>query len=149
MPTHSPAGLADRTAVSELLDRYLADFDSLPEHPRDDDWYRTLFTEDLALTFPVGGHRGVPGLDGFQRAAKARWGRTQHISSNHVVELDRDTALLTAQLLVTHVHRAAAPPLPHFTAGSRVRARAVRTERGWRLGELTIELIWTAGQPPR
>lgn len=140
--------LSDRAGVSELLDRYLAGFDTLPDQPLDDAWYRRLFTEDLRLTFPVGGHQGIAGLGEFQLAAKANWARTQHVSSNHVVDLDGDRAALRAQLLVTHVHFGE-PPQPHFSAGSRIEAQAVRTHAGWRLHELTVRLIWTAGTPLR
>jgi hypothetical protein len=146
------SALSDRAEISELLDRYLTDFDTLLTQPfdhvpRDDAWYRRLFTEDLRLTFPVGGHQGIAGLAEFQLAAKANWARTQHISSNHVVDLDGDKAALRAQLLVTHVHPVELSR-PHFTAGSRIQALAVRAQEGWRLDELTISLIWTSGAPP-
>lgn len=144
-------GLTDRAEIGELLDRYLLDFDILLDQPRDDDRYRRIFTEDLRLTFPVGGHRGVAGLAAFQRTAKSQWARTQHLSTNHVIDLDPDhdpdRARLRARLLVAHVHPDGGPPEP-FTAGSHIDAQAVRTEQGWRLRELTIHLIWTTGRRP-
>jgi hypothetical protein len=143
------AELLDRAEISGLLDRYLLDFDDLGTVVRDDAWYGTLFTPDLELVFPVGGHRGLAGLAGFQRAAKANWARTHHASSNHVVELAGEAAELTAKLLVTHVH----PPesaRADLRTGSRVAARAVRTPDGWRLSALAIHLVWSRGDlPPR
>lgn len=141
------AELLDRAEISGLLDRYLLDFDDLPDPPRDDGWYGSLFTPDLDLEFPVGGHRGLAGLARFQRAAKANWARTHHASTNHVVEVVGDRAELSAKLLVTHVH----PPgsgLADLRTGSRIEARAVRTPDGWRLRALAIRLVWSRGDLP-
>ena len=141
------AALADRAEISGLLDRYLLDFDDLPATAREDAWYGTLFTPDLELEFPVGGHHGLAGLAGFQRAAKANWARTHHASANHVVDLAGDSAQLSATLLVTHVH----PPQSGRTdlrTGSRIAANALRTPAGWRLRALAIRLVWSRGDLP-
>ncbi|MEW1861867.1 nuclear transport factor 2 family protein [Streptomyces sp. NPDC088194] len=150
-PSHEDAaGLADlldRAEIGGLLDRYLLDFDSRPDPPRDDSFYRSLFTEDLDLRFPVGGHRGLAGLAQFQHAAKRNWARTHHASTNHVVELLGDRAEVSAKLLVTHVH----PPLSgraDLRTGSRIEAEAVRTADGWRLRALAIHLVWSRGDLP-
>jgi hypothetical protein len=42
--------LSDRADISELIDRYITAFDLLTEEPRDDEWYRSVFTEDGKLT---------------------------------------------------------------------------------------------------
>ncbi|BBB01457.1 hypothetical protein RVR_8885 [Actinacidiphila reveromycinica] len=149
-PSRAVAALLDRSEISGLLDRYLLDFDGLSSsEPRQDTWYGTLFTPDLDLEFPVSGHQGLAGLAEFQRAAKAHWARTHHTSTNHVVDLDGDTAELAAGLLVTHVH----PPesgRADLRTGSRITARAVRTPDGWRLRALAIRLVWSRGDlPPR
>jgi hypothetical protein len=150
-PEHgAAAGLADlldRAEIGGLLDRYLLDFDSRADPPRDDAWYGALFTADLDLRFPVGGHRGLAGLAEFQHAAKRNWARTHHASTNHVVELRGDTAEFAAKLLVTHVHPAASGRADLRT-GSRIAAEAVRTEGGWRLRALAIHLVWSRGDLP-
>lgn len=141
------ADLLDRAEIGGLLDRYLLDFDSRPDPPRDDSWYGSLFTADLDLRFPVGGHRGLAGLAEFQHAAKRNWDRTHHASTNHVVELRGDTAEVSAKLLVTHVH----PPQSgraDLRTGSRIEAAAVRTPDGWRLRALAIHLVWSRGDLP-
>ncbi|SEG87471.1 SnoaL-like domain-containing protein [Actinacidiphila yanglinensis] len=141
------AALADRAEISGLLDRYLLDFDDLPAAQREDAWYGALFTPDLELEFPVGGHHGLAGLAGFQRAAKANWARTHHASTNHVMVLTGDAAELSAKLLVTHVH----PPesgRADLRTGSRIAAHAVRTPAGWRLRVLAIRLVWSRGDLP-
>ncbi|HEY3483008.1 MAG TPA: nuclear transport factor 2 family protein [Streptomyces sp.] len=138
----------DRAEVSELIDRYIIGFDTLTDEPRDDDWYRDLFTDDLVLTFPmIGAHHGLAGVTDFQRAAKRKWARTHHVTSNHLVSVYDDHATAQGRLLATHVHPGDSPQ-DHFTIGGRVHASAVRTPAGWRLRELTFELVWYGGDVP-
>jgi hypothetical protein len=139
--------LSDRADISELIDRYFTAFDRLTDEARDDEWYRSVFTEDLRLVFPVGGHTGIDGVAEFNRAARAKWVRTHHLSANHLVTLDGDRATVRAHLLVTHV------PGPdgaahHLSTGSHFDAIAVRTQAGWRLGKLVFTLVWISGEPP-
>lgn len=139
--------LSDRADVSELIDRYITAFDLLAEEPRDDEWYRSVFTEDVRLIFPIGGHVGIDGLAEFNRAARAKWARTHHLSANHLVTLDGDRARVRAHLLVTHVPDLDGPPR-HLSTGSHFDATAVRTPAGWRLAELVFTLVWISGEPP-
>jgi SnoaL-like domain len=139
--------LSDRVDISELIDRYITAFDLLTDEPRDDEWYLSVFTEDIRLVFPVGGHTGIDGLAEFNRAARAKWARTHHLSANHLVTLDGDRATVRAHLLVTHV-----PDIDetghHLSTGSHFDATAVRTPAGWRLREIVFTLVWISGQPP-
>lgn len=134
--------LDDRARLSELIDRYLIAFDQLAELPRDDEWFRGIFTHDLKLVFPIGGHEGIAGVGEFHRAARARWARTHHLSANHLVTLDNDRATVRAHLLVTHVPEGDKPV--NFSTGSHFDAAAIRTGAGWRLRELTFHLVWSA-----
>lgn len=141
-------GFVDRAEVSELIDRYIIGFDSLTDEPRDDEWYRDIFTEDLVLTFPViGAHQGLAGVTDFQRAAKVKWARTHHMTSNHQVYVRDDEATAHGRLLATHVHPGDTPR-DHFSIGGRVQAAAVRTPAGWRLRALAFELVWYGGEVP-
>jgi hypothetical protein len=132
--------LADRAEISELIDRYITAFDQLIAVPRDDDWYRSVFTSDLRLTFPIGGHSGIDGVAEFNRAARAKWARTHHLSANHLVSLDGDRATVRAHLLVTHVP--ADDEAARLSTGSHFDAAAVRTPDGWRMRELIFHLVW-------
>jgi hypothetical protein len=142
--------LTDRAEISELIDRYITAFDVLTERPRDDAWYRNIFTDDVRLTFPVGSHRGITGLAEFQRTAKAKWARTHHLTSNYVIDVDGDRATVRAHLLATHVYAGDAPQ-GRLSVGSHADAAAIRTQAGWRLRELTFGLVWSAAEvsPPR
>ena len=141
--------LLDRAELSELIDRYVLTLDTADHRSRDIDWYRTIFTDDVRLTFPIGEHHGVSGLPEFQRHAKLWWKDTHHQSSNHVFEIDGDLAQLRAQLTATHVaHEAdsAAPGSSHFDVGGFYEATAVRTARGWRIDRLDFTVVWSTGQ---
>lgn len=132
--------LTDRAEVSGLIDQYLIAFDLLATVPRDDAWYRSLFTDDLRLVFPVGGHAGLPGVAEFNRAARARWARTHHLSANHRVTLDGDRATVRGALLVTHVPGEDEEGI--LSTGSHFDVTVVRTPSGWRISELVFHLAY-------
>jgi hypothetical protein len=156
-------GLVDRAAVGELLDRFIL---ALDEHDLDDGWLRTIVTEDVRFEFPLGRHEGVDGLAAYLERPMAAFEDTQHLTSNAVVDVDRDRATLKANMIATHVHppdhRAGGDAGPLVLLGSRSdgRAREVlvigthmdgearRTEAGWRLRRLTFRLSWILGEPP-
>jgi hypothetical protein len=145
--------LADRAAIRDLFDRYIITIDTHDPEEYDDDRYRTIFTEDIRLKFPVGGHEGIAGIADFETWAKAKWLRTHHVTANCAVELDGDRAAIRAHGIGTHVHRPETleelgeDAAPLFVVGCTYAARAVRTGDGWRLRELTLYVQWTAGSP--
>lgn len=122
--------------------------DAVEARELDDDWYRTIFTEDARLGFPIGAHAGVVGLANFQRQAKARWRDTLHVSANHEIDVDGDTARVRAHVLGTHVHHGtdrSGQVLPHFDMGGIYEVEAVRGPTGWRFRELSFQVVWTSG----
>ncbi|MGW0394691.1 nuclear transport factor 2 family protein [Streptomyces sp. NPDC003042] len=141
--------LTDRAELRDLFDRYVVTLDLIGERDYDDDWFRTVFTEDVRFGFPIGDHRGVQGFAAFLREARARWYRTHHITANHQVDIDGDRAVVRAHQFATHVHlhTLAAAARPHFDVGGAYEARAVRTSEGWRFTEVDFHVVWTAGAP--
>jgi hypothetical protein len=143
--------LADRAAVRDLFDHYIITIDTHDAEIHDDDYYRTIFTEDARLIFPVGSHSGAAGLSAFETAAKAKWRRTHHVTANCAVALNGDRATVRTHGIGAHVH------LPEtleqlgeaaggvFVVGCSYQAEAVRTAAGWRFSELTLQVQWTAG----
>ncbi|MFF3736480.1 nuclear transport factor 2 family protein [Streptomyces sp. NPDC002566] len=132
--------------ISTLLDRYLIDLD---EEKLDDAWARALFSDDARVEFPMARHEGVEGLADWHRKALEAFARTQHLNSPAVVALTgEDSAVLRANLVSTHVHHPDTPGDPLFVAGTLVHGAARRTERGWRLTELSFRLVWSTGSPP-
>lgn len=134
--------LADRMDVQGLVDRYLAGLD---DARFDDDWARSVFTEQGSFRFAAGGHDGVAGMAEFTAAMMRKWRRTHHVAAGHLIDLDGDRAHVRGNLIATHVH-------PHdendiFQAGDRFHGEAVRTGAGWRFAWLSFEVVWTRGTP--
>ncbi|MFD7390480.1 nuclear transport factor 2 family protein [Streptomyces sp. NPDC059852] len=136
-----------KAEIGGLLDRYLIGLD---DEKLDDDWARGLFTDDARVEFPMARHEGVDGLADWHRRALEAFARTQHLNSPAVVDLTGDErAVLRANLVSTHVHHPDTPGDPLFVSGTLVRGAARRTGQGWRLTELSFQLVWSTGSPPR
>jgi hypothetical protein len=138
------ADLADHADLRDLIDRYVTGVD---ERRFDDPWFRSIFTEDVALESPRGKVTGVSRLGAYARSLVEPWDRTLHHTSNHLIDVDGDRANLQATLYATHLHRPEDPGAP-FHIGGRFTGEAMRTADGWRLRRLHLELIWTEGDPP-
>ncbi|OII61302.1 hypothetical protein BJP40_02855 [Streptomyces sp. CC53] len=147
-PLGAPLGaLADRLAIKDLFDRYVEALDRADEPAYDDDWYRTVFTEDARLAVPAGTHRGVRGFADFRRTAKARWGRTGRLGGTLLVDLDGDRARARAHQVASH--RRCGPDHqddPYVVSGY-YDARALRTADGWRLDALAFHVVSALGRP--
>ncbi|MEU8992732.1 nuclear transport factor 2 family protein [Streptomyces sp. NPDC048558] len=133
--------------ISTLLDRYLLGLD---EDKLDDAWARTLFSDDARVEFPMARHEGIEGLAAWHRQALEAFARTQHLNSPAVVDLTGEKrAVLRANLVSTHVHHPETPGDPLFVSGTLVHGEARHTWQGWRLTELSFQLVWSTGSPPR
>ncbi|MFI6514201.1 nuclear transport factor 2 family protein [Spirillospora sp. NPDC050679] len=143
--------LPDRTAIIELIDRYMV---SLDDRVFDDDWARAFHTEDFAATTPVGDGEGLAEAAESTRTAVGRFDATQHFSSNHIVDLDGDRARVRWYALMVHVHLAETArargqePGAHFDVGGTFEGEAVRTPQGWRFRRLDVRPVWFNGRPP-
>jgi len=69
---------------------------------------------------------------------------TQHMVTNHLVEVDGDTATCTAQFFAQHI---AARPMgdPTLVIAGHYRFGLIRSYSGWRIGSLAITKTWTDG----
>jgi len=137
--------LSDRTAVADLIDRYLL---LLDDGAFDDAWARRVFADDVALEFPPGNHYGIDGVARFTSGFMGHWARTHHHASNYLIELDGDRAAVTWSVIASHVHPGSPPPPAsgmHFHLGGRFDGVAVRQSAHWRLQRLALRVIWTTG----
>ncbi|MCT4356200.1 nuclear transport factor 2 family protein [Streptomyces sp. Je 1-79] len=142
------ADLADRAALGDLAEGYLA---SLDEGTFDEEWARSFFTEDVELVYPVGSHRGIAGVPGFTRQIMDRWESTHHQGSPSLVVLDGDRATVSWSLIASHLHfDSPRPPAAsrYFQLGGRFDASARRTPLGWRFTRMRLRIIWSTGQVP-
>lgn len=71
---------------------------------------------------------------------------SQHMISNHRIEISGDTATSCCYLQAQHV-REAAPGSPNFIVAGRYEDQLVRTADGWRISHRTLVIMWTEGNP--
>ena len=136
---------ADRAAVCDLLVGYFRGFD---ERRTDDAFLRETFTADAHWRFPRGDATGIEEIIERRDGTLGLWQQTLHSVASVLVELDGDRGRFTATLLATHIHRADDPGAP-LQIGGRLSGEAARSDAGWRLRRLELDLVWTDGDPPR
>ena len=135
--------LIERQRVVALVDHYV---DTLDEPSSfDEDWARSLFTEDVRLEHEIALLEGIEEVAAAHRMVMTRWERTLHFSTNHRVEFDGRRAHLTARLMAIHVHPGENPPDP-LIAANVVDADAVMTSNGWRFERFAPRTVWRTGQ---
>ena len=137
--------LADRAAVANLADRYLR---SLDEGDFNEAQAHSIFTPDVTLSFPPGDHDGIAGVTEFTRGFMRHWAQTHHNVSHYLIDLEGDQATVAWNVIAVHVHLGSPPPpvhSDHFYLGGRFDGMAVRTDCGWRLQHLALQVVWTAG----
>jgi len=146
----------DHDAIAQLVSRFFRSLDERHQRPLDEDRVRAFVTDDVRGETPVGASEGVGALLRQTNEALDRFARTQHISSDLIVDAEpgADTAAASWNALMTHVHLdttlkdrgPGADPL--FTVGAAYRAELLRTPAGWRFRRVGIDVIWTRGEPP-
>ncbi|WP_167582098.1 nuclear transport factor 2 family protein [Kineococcus rubinsiae] len=134
--------LVDRAAIGDLLVEFA----------------RTLdvgdFAANTALYLPDGVFQveGTPfRLSGHEELARtgspsglARYDATWHLSSNHAIDVDGDTATTRSYLL--GVHRFTGDLTRHADGAGWYDCTLRRTEEGWRFATVTIHEVWRAGE---
>ncbi|WP_110944186.1 nuclear transport factor 2 family protein [Streptomyces niger] len=118
-------------------------------------WARAYVTDDIRTVTPIGLAEGADAVRHTEEAIR-RFARTQHVSADVLVDVDAASGTATASwnAHMTHVHHPAtlerrgpgADPL--FTVGGRYDAELRRTDEGWRISRMSVEALWTTGQPP-
>jgi hypothetical protein len=70
---------------------------------------------------------------------------THHVSTNHMIEIDGDTAKARAYLIAIHVFDRTANAR-NARAGGWYDAELVRTDAGWRFSGVRLSIVWTTGE---
>jgi len=147
------AYLMDRAAISDLIISFARTLDT-----KDFAGYADLFTEDGIIEVPVKlpdgsffRHVGREGLaelvsgDG-QRTGLARFAYTHHLSANHQITIDGDTA--TACSYAHCIHRLSDDPADVWELGGWYFCELRRTEnQGWKFANVRLEKVWEHGKP--
>ncbi len=134
---------ADRDAITEGLVRYAYAIDD-----RDFDEVRARFTADAHLDYTASGGPAGP------RDEVVTWieqglalvGRTQHVVTNALVELDGDEATSRCYL-VNPLLSPDDPPSTVVLIGGEYRDRWRRTDAGWRIVDRLHVVTWTRALP--
>jgi SnoaL-like domain len=137
--------LIDLAQVVGLVDLYVTTLDTSSTF--DEDWARSLFTEDVRLEHEIALLRGVEEVAAAHRMVMERWERTVHFSTNHRVRFEGEHAHLAARLMAIHVHPGENPP-DALIAANVVDADAVRTDNGWRFERFALRTVWRSERPP-
>jgi SnoaL-like domain len=137
--------LLERERLVALVDHYVNTLDQ--PSPFDEDWARSLFTENVRLEHEIAVLEGIEEVAAAHRMVMARWERTFHFSANHRIEFDGRHAHLTARLMAIHVHPGEHPPDP-LIAANVLEADAVQTRDGWRFDRFAPRTLWRTGQSP-
>ncbi len=135
--------LFDQRDISDLLNRYAHALDE-----KDWDLLETCFTSDaVAIYGPVLGRKdGFEEIAGTCRAALGNLDSSQHIISNHEVQIGTDGDSATARCYVQAQHtKAGTPGGDNFTIGGIYLDRIVRTPDGWRIRERELKMLWQEG----
>ena len=134
--------LADHIAITNLTIAYTWAIDS---HRWDD--LDAVFlpdaTADLASPATL---QGVGAIKARIANALEPLDDSQHIVSNHQIDVDGDEGTCRCYLQAQHVRRTADGG-PNFIIGGRYEDRVVRTADGWRIAHRTLVSMWREGNP--
>jgi hypothetical protein len=142
--------LTDRAEIGDLIDRFSCDLDdyTLTGRPFDVDWVRRYFTEDAKVSYPVGEATGAAAISALiDGTGMAPFARTQHVTTNYVLDLDGDPDRVSVRfnLIATHVHRQGGDA---FTGGDYHDGEVARTADGRRFTRQGLTVTWVDGRPP-
>jgi len=133
---HTDTLIADRIEITDLFTRFALLLDEKRWTDID-----AVFTHDVAVHSPRGGElRGIDSVVDFMRQSDVEGQRTQHTTTDLLVDIDGDRAAVSANSLVYYYRDGQAP---HFTGGLRTAGTVVRTPAGWRIREQRITPAWT------
>ncbi|GAB3159853.1 nuclear transport factor 2 family protein [Micromonospora sonneratiae] len=105
---------------------------------------RTVFTEDASVSTASGAVRGIDALVAKARRTRPAGVFTQSFITNPLIDVDGDTATITAKLLAVFVGQ---PEGRGRLFGERYHLAAARTPRGWRISRVEAVPLWEAVLP--
>jgi len=141
--------LLDRAAISDVVHAYATGLDR-----RDWKLYRSIFTDQIEMDFEsVGIRPGEYSADDWVRDARrlfAGFEATQHTSTNHVHEIRGDAATCVSSMQAEHfVTPGPGDPADadRWTIGGYYTNELVRTQEGWKLRKIMLQVTWSRGNP--
>jgi uncharacterized protein (TIGR02246 family) len=129
------SALLDSEAIRSLITR----FGRCQDERRWAD-YAALFTDDGVLELPFGTAAGRGPISAQVESDLGIYVATQHVSTNHDVELNGDTALARATFIATHV--TAADGTAFWRGGGVYRFELRRVDGTWLIARVTLTPVW-------
>jgi ketosteroid isomerase-like protein len=140
--------LVDRALISDLLHSFARALDT-----KDFAAYVDNYTEDgtIELPQPSSTTGGKLLMRRDEMLAKvphslAKYSATHHLSSNHQITINGDTASSRSYLQAVHV---GATPLDHWDGGGWYDSSYRRTAAGWKFVTVKLTVVWLSGTPTR
>lgn len=134
--------LRGRAEISDMLHAFAAALDD-----RDWDGYASLYADDGVLELPWGEVVAKEQLVESTSRNLGRFQATQHISSNHRIQVDGDSATSSSYLIATHVYPADLTR-EHWVIGARYDCVFQRGADGWRFSRVRLSTFWQTGEAP-
>jgi ketosteroid isomerase-like protein len=135
--------LVDRAEIGELLVDFARALDE-----RDWEGYAANYAPEGALAFGDHvAHEGREGLAQFVSGGVGRYAATQHVSTNHAIAIDGDTAVARSYVIAAHVFGEPQPGR-QFEGWGRYRTELRRTPQGWKIARARLDIILTTGDAP-
>jgi ketosteroid isomerase-like protein len=133
--------MLDEQAIVGVTYRYCAAIDA-----RSWDDLTHCFTPDAAAVFGglPGRHEGLAEIQRVIRSALEPLDASQHIVSNHLIEVSGDTATSRCYVQAQHV-RSGPDGSDNFTLAGTYEDEWQRTGDGWRICSRTLSVTWTQG----
>lgn len=138
--------LVDRALISDLLFSFASCLDA-----KDYEGYAANFAEGGYVELPdptTGGTFRMPKerMPELMPHGLARYSGTHHISTNHQITVDGDTAASRSCLQAVHV---GATPFDHWDGGGWYDSTYRRTPQGWKFASVKLGILWLTGTPER
>lgn len=102
--------------------------------------YAALFSDDGVLELPFATVTGRAGISAQVESDLGIYVATQHVSTNHDVELDGDTALARATFIATHV--TTADGTAFWQGGGVYQFEFRRVDGAWQIARVTLTPGW-------
>jgi len=133
--------LVDRARISDLLHEFALALDTKDWHA-----YVETYADDGVLELPWATLERSELAD-FVARDLGRFHATHHVSANHSIEIDGDTARSRSYVLAMHVLD---PPdqATQWLGGGWYDNEYRRTDHGWRLTRVRITPVWDIGARP-
>lgn len=127
--------LIDRQEIVDVMSRYARGIDR-----RDAALYRACFTDVLDVEMPGASWPAITAEKWTEHAlgVVSAFESTQHIITNHVVELEGDDARCTAYVQAQHWR-----PESAWLIGGQYRNQLSRVAGEWRIRHLELQFAWT------